>query len=178
MVANASSQAGVFAGLNPASFNASDPIVLFIIQVCKTIWFNKMYNITFFNRQQSFFHFADWFPYHLVMWNNLESYQKVWIQMTSNMMTLYLLCNSNCWYHLGSYCNGKNTQLSANHFSFSITSIFKSCSYTRSCFFLVPSGFRGRHKSNQERLAQKCIDRCGRYGFTLWSWLCCQCGFI
>jgi hypothetical protein len=37
MVANASSQAGVFAGLNPASFNASDPIVLFIIQVCKTI---------------------------------------------------------------------------------------------------------------------------------------------
>lgn len=29
----ASPQAGVFAGLNPAAYNPSDPIVLFIIQV-------------------------------------------------------------------------------------------------------------------------------------------------
>jgi hypothetical protein len=29
----ATPQAGVFAGLNPASFNSRDPVVLFIIQV-------------------------------------------------------------------------------------------------------------------------------------------------
>ncbi|ORY98762.1 hypothetical protein BCR43DRAFT_206553 [Syncephalastrum racemosum] len=29
----ASAQAGVFSGLNPATFNSGDPIVLFIIQV-------------------------------------------------------------------------------------------------------------------------------------------------
>lgn len=33
MVGKATPQAGVFTGLNPASFNSSDPIVLFIIQV-------------------------------------------------------------------------------------------------------------------------------------------------
>lgn len=32
-VTTAAPQAGVFAGLNPAEFNSSDPIVLFIIQV-------------------------------------------------------------------------------------------------------------------------------------------------
>jgi hypothetical protein len=45
MVANASSQAGVFAGLNPASFNASDPIVLFIIQATIILSFCRLISI-------------------------------------------------------------------------------------------------------------------------------------
>lgn len=42
MVGKATSQAGVFTGLNPASFNSSDPIVLFIIQVKYIFTINAM----------------------------------------------------------------------------------------------------------------------------------------
>jgi hypothetical protein len=34
-MSDATPQAGVFSGMNPASFNSGDPIVLFIIQVIK-----------------------------------------------------------------------------------------------------------------------------------------------
>lgn len=59
----ASPQAGVFGGLNPATYNPSDPIVLFIIQVyLRDINIDnlntKLKQSLFFYRLQSFLSFV------------------------------------------------------------------------------------------------------------------------